>query len=334
MSHLLSSLGRAVFLAGTLLLGVASAQDGTPTPNAPAGFITVQAGDTAYSIARRAGITVDHLLQLNHLASPNLRIGQVLRVADTLTYTVQPGEAFYGIARRAGVTVDALLAENGLQPGAVLAVGQVLKLPAGATLPTVALPPAPAAAFLPSPTPTVQGPPAPAPGGVNGSPFQPGAPVQTAPTLISPDQLPVPGTPTGQTPTPTAPTLNWRDAALALLGTPYVYGGTSRSGTDCSGLVLQVFTPLGLKLPRVSSQQALAGLAVNAADLLPGDLVFFDTEGKGRVTHVGIYLGDDQFINANSYAGKVVIDRLMSDKYWGPRYLWARRVLGFTAQVP
>ena len=77
----------------------------------------------------------------------------------------------------------------------------------------------------------------------------------------------------------------------------------------------------------VNPNAAKVGAAVDDRDLRPGDLLFFDTEGRGRVSHVGIYLGDDQFISANSYLGRVSVDRLRSDRYWGPRYLWARRVL-------
>lgn len=351
---------RALTLTAALLLGGALAQETSPTvanpgvamspsglANGTNGIVTVQPGDTAYGLARRAGITVEQLLALNKLTSTNLKVGQVLRVRDTLAHTVQAGETLYAISRRYGVSVDALLAENLLPVGAVLSVGQVLKLPAGASLPanlTLATAPpnqpTPSTPAMPAVTAT------PLPAGVGGSPFLPSSPVQSAPVLTQPDQLPVnPGDPNSVAPTPTpTPTgqqflaplpSNWRDAALAMLGTPYVYGGKSRTGTDCSGLVLQVFTPLGVKLPRVSAEQARVGQAVSASELQPGDLVFFDTEGSGRVTHVGIYLGDDQFVNANSYQGKVVIDKLMADRYWGPRYVGARRILsGVTAQTP
>ncbi|MFC6590590.1 NlpC/P60 family protein [Deinococcus lacus] len=119
----------------------------------------------------------------------------------------------------------------------------------------------------------------------------------------------------------------WKRNALALLDTPYVYGGTTARGIDCSGLVLQVFAPLGYQLPRTSAAQAQVGRPVSRTELLAGDLVFFDTVGRGAVTHVGIYLGDDQFVNANSYYGRVVIDKLNADRYWAPRYLGARRIL-------
>jgi hypothetical protein len=86
---------------------------------------------------------------------------------------------------------------------------------------------------------------------------------------------------------------------------------------------------VGTQLAALRRAQArrTAGLPVDDSELQPGDLVFFDTLGQGKVSHVGIYLGDDRFVNANSYHNKVVVDRLKSDKYWAPRYLGARRVM-------
>ena len=125
-------------------------------------------------------------------------------------------------------------------------------------------------------------------------------------------------------------TTDWLVNAQSLLGVPYVYGGKSRSGTDCSGLVVQVFAPLGLSLPRVSADQAQIGMPVDRSALQGGDLVFFDTEGRGRVTHVGIVVDGQTFISANSFAGRVAMDDLGSS-YWASRYLGARRVLGVMA---
>jgi cell wall-associated NlpC family hydrolase len=117
-----------------------------------------------------------------------------------------------------------------------------------------------------------------------------------------------------------------REVSQRYLGVTYRYGGTNPSaGLDCSGFVQIVFAELGLKLPRTSALQFQAGIAVDRENLTEGDLVFFDTLGRG-VSHVGIYLGDDQFIHAASNPGKVTISSL-SEKYWQPKYLGARRVL-------
>ncbi|WP_155299092.1 C40 family peptidase [Deinococcus kurensis] len=317
-------------LLGALLVGGAGAQ--TAAGGLPGQVsVTVQPGDTAFSLARRAGLSVQELLTLNGLSSPDLRVGQVLTLRVVpLTYVSQPGDTLYALARRFGVTVEALLEASALPPGAVLKAGQVLTLPAGATVSVgtsvpagASMPVAPVQAqSLPTPSPSA----APAVSAAGAaSPFQPLTPPQTAPVLQP--GSPMPRSQTTDTPSPLAGAGDWRAAALSLLNTPYVFGGTTRAGTDCSGLVLQVFTPLGVPLPRTSAEQARAGLPVAPEALEAGDLVFFDTEGAGRVSHVGIYLGEDQFISANSYQGRVTVDHLRADRYWGPRFVGARRVL-------
>ncbi|EYB67158.1 NLP/P60 family protein [Deinococcus phoenicis] len=270
---------------------VGSALPGSSSVLAASGSVTVQPGDTAYSLARAAGLSVEALLALNGLSSPDLKVGQVLRVREVPPYVVQRGDTLYSLARRFGVSVDGLLAANTLPRDAILEVGQVLRVPGAASRPVVA-----------------QASPVPAP--VAAAPAGALAPAASL-------NRPLPG----------VLPHDWRGAALSLLGVPYVYGGTSLSGLDCSGLILQVFTPLGVQLPRRSADQAQTGQPIAFSDLQPGDLVFFDTVGRGEVTHVGIYLGDDQFVNANSYKGQVAVDRLLSDTYWAPRLLGARRVL-------
>ncbi|MFC7302423.1 C40 family peptidase [Cognatiluteimonas weifangensis] len=114
--------------------------------------------------------------------------------------------------------------------------------------------------------------------------------------------------------------------ALALLGTPYRWGGSSTDGFDCSGLVGYVFrTTLGIELPRVSREMARSGEQVERARLSPGDLVFFGR--RGRVDHVGIYVGDGQFVHAPRTGRDVTVSRLDSG-YWSSKFLQARRVAG------
>jgi peptidoglycan DL-endopeptidase CwlO len=120
----------------------------------------------------------------------------------------------------------------------------------------------------------------------------------------------------------TGPVVNY---AMQFVGVRYVWGGTSPSGWDCSGFVQYVYKHFGVSLYRVSQQQYTQGTAVAKSDLKPGDLVFFSTYGAGA-THVGIYIGGGQMVNAASTRRGTVVDNI-SDNYWGPRYLGARRVV-------
>ena len=117
--------------------------------------------------------------------------------------------------------------------------------------------------------------------------------------------------------------------AKKLLGKPYVWGAQGPNGFDCSGFTYYVFkNSAGITLPRTSSAQSKYGKAVSKSNLKAGDLIFFDTVGpnNGAVTHVGLYIGNGQFIHAASGQGKVVINNLNSS-YYVKAYVNARRVL-------
>ncbi len=111
--------------------------------------------------------------------------------------------------------------------------------------------------------------------------------------------------------------------AMRFLGVPYVFGGTSTSGFDCSGYVQHVFAMLGVHLPRTADAQYSAGRRIDGT-MAAGDLVFFTTYEPGP-SHVGIYLGNDHFVHASSSHG-VTVSRL-HDRYWSARYLGAKRFI-------
>ncbi|MGZ9586737.1 C40 family peptidase [Paenibacillus marinisediminis] len=109
-----------------------------------------------------------------------------------------------------------------------------------------------------------------------------------------------------------------------LLGIDYKYGGTTTKGFDCSGFVGYVFDKYEIDLPRTSSGMYDEGTKVKKSELRPGDLVFFNTSGKG-VSHVGIYVGDNKFAHASTSKG-TRIDSLSMD-YYENRYVGAKRIL-------
>ena len=150
---------------------------------------------------------------------------------------------------------------------------------------------------------------APSPPSTSDVPATAGAPsIATPPTLI--DTVPAVVT-----------------TALTLRGMPYRNGGSQPSdGFDCSGLVQWVFAQHGTVLPRDVRQQFETGEKVDAHELKPGDLVFFETVSRGP-SHVGIAIGGGEFVHAPSSRGVVRIEKL-STSYWSKRWVGARRLGG------
>jgi cell wall-associated NlpC family hydrolase len=125
-------------------------------------------------------------------------------------------------------------------------------------------------------------------------------------------------------PTPAPPTTGVVAMALGYRGVPYRNGGSDPAGFDCSGFVQYVFRQAGTALPREVREQFRVGREVDRDDIEPGDLVFFETVSRGA-SHVGLAIGDGQFVHAPSSRGVVRVESLASS-YWAPRYVGARRM--------
>lgn len=142
--------------------------------------------------------------------------------------------------------------------------------------------------------------------------------------------------PASATPTDSAPAGLGAEVvlrALSLLGVKYRFGGnTPESGLDCSGLVRLVFQDtIGAVLPRRSEEISRVGGTIGASELQPGDLVFFNTLRRA-FSHVGIYIGNNQFVHAPSTGGLIRVERL-DGSYWAGRFDGARRLVTPEATV-
>ncbi len=117
--------------------------------------------------------------------------------------------------------------------------------------------------------------------------------------------------------------------ANSYKGTKYKYGGTSKRGIDCSGLIYTAFQKENIQLPRVSTAMAKTGKNVSLQNIRKGDLLFFKTSRKNKINHVGLVTsvknGQIQFIHATTSRG--VIKSFLKEKYWKKAYTKAKRVL-------
>lgn len=113
-------------------------------------------------------------------------------------------------------------------------------------------------------------------------------------------------------------------SAKNLIGIKYRYGGTTKAGFDCSGFIGYIYKNNGVSLPRTAAGMYSTGKSVKKANLAVGDLVFFNTSGKG-VSHVGMYIGSGNFIHASTSKG-VRVDKINDPYYWGKKYVGAKKV--------
>jgi peptidoglycan endopeptidase LytE len=240
----------------------------------------VSAGDTLSKIAREHHTTVQQLIQVNQLATDRLAIGQMLLLPEAaavqspqpaaVNQERDPADAVesVGSAPKAMVHVNVLNVRQ--QPstssrilGKLLYGMMVDVLESGQEWTKIAF--SGTEAYVASEYITVQT------------------------NVPSPEKLPVGS--------------EWADRLLEivqpLLHTPYVLGGNTPDGFDCSGFTAYVYRQLGILLPRTSEEQFLTGQAVSLEEAIPGDLLFYDSLRKGRVSHVAMYMGNGMIVHAN-----------------------------------
>ncbi len=279
-----------------------------PKPNFDNIYI-VRPGDTLIGISRIFDTNPETLKSANGLGSSKILIGQKLSIptlqsaaANERTtkakddsalaysiYTVQPGDNLIKISRMFDTKPETLRSANGFK-GSKILIGQSLKIPIPKTAAVEER--IPALSYTPSVI----------------------SNVLLQRDLIEDTKEKVPPR-----------RILLVEAGFKLLGTRYRFGGNSEKyGFDCSGLVKNLFSKFTIDLPHSSREQFKQGEKVDRDKLAEGDLVFFSSGGK-LPNHVGIYIGNNQFLHAASKAKKVIISDL--DKLWySMRYLGARRI--------
>ncbi|MDN7243137.1 LysM peptidoglycan-binding domain-containing protein [Planococcus sp. N028] len=245
----------------------------------------VVSGDSLSGIAKKKGVTVTQLMKWNNLSSSVIRVGQVLKIENAVsssqpsapaaatpapaasttgTYKVVSGDTLSGIAHRHGISVTQIMNWNNLTSSNIR-VGQTLKV--NNTL----------VATQPSTTPV-------------SAPVTAPKSSSTVNTIIS--------------------------TATSLQGIPYVWGGATPQGFDCSGYIYYVYNKAGVSVPRTNT----TGLDARSYDVSKpqvGDLVFFKNTYRQGISHVGIYIGNNQFIHAG---GDRVQITSLNDSYWGKHF--------------
>ncbi|MBN8193780.1 LysM peptidoglycan-binding domain-containing protein [Bacillus sp. NTK074B] len=276
----------------------------------------VQSGDSLSVIAYKYDTTVSNLKNWNNLSSDMIYVNQVLEVSapsssSTKTYTVRSGDYLSKIGAKFDVYVSELKSWNNLKSDMIYP-GQTLIVSSGGTT---------------TPPPTT---------GSSTYTVQSGDTLShiayrydvsvsdimswnnlSSSTIYVGQKLSVKGTSDGYE----APSSNVVDIAKKYVGTPYAWGGTSPSGFDCSGFIYYVFNQAGQSIARTNTEGYYSKSSFVSSPK-PGDLVFFENTYKAGISHMGIYVGNGDFIHASDSG--VVISKL-SNSYWNPKFVGYKR---------
>ncbi|HEY6839363.1 MAG TPA: NlpC/P60 family protein [Geobacteraceae bacterium] len=283
----------------------------------------VKKSETIYSLAKKYHVSVADLKSANNLVHSHIKSGDVLIIpprvttagtedqakepkSKALTYKVKKGDTLTRIAKKTGVSVAELKRRNGLgkkrvKPGQVLALrdAEVIEeqpkqqSAKGPTLRHADL-------------------------------FSEKDYEQSLAELVESDVVGQPVDLSRNVELKVDNVSELKNAAYGFLGTRYRFGGSSRSGIDCSSFVQKVFREMEVSLPRTAREQFEVGDRVAVGDLQKGDLVFFRTYAS-YPSHVGIYLGNNRMIHASSRDRRVVIST-MNTPYYRSRFIGAKRI--------
>ncbi|KAB2335681.1 peptidoglycan endopeptidase [Bacillus mesophilum] len=276
----------------------------------------VSAGDTLWKISVSQQVSVQNLIAWNQLSNSTIYPGQTLSLVDPnsqqnvgANYIVKSGDSLWSIASKNGISVQLLMSYNQLTSNTIY-VGQKLKLSGASTSSIVS---------SEGTTYTVK----------SGDTLWNIATRHgiTVASLKAMNNMTADTIYVGQVLNIKSPLKSTIDSkvlqiiteAKKHIGVPYVWGGTSPAGFDCSGFIHYSFLKAGVSIPRTVETIWAAAKTVAAPKV--GDLVFFETYKKGP-SHAGIYLGNNEFIHAGSSTGVTISS--MNSTYWKPRYLGAK----------
>jgi peptidoglycan DL-endopeptidase LytE len=304
-------------LKKTIIAFTAAALVSTMAANSTeAASYRVQSGDSLSVIAYKYDTSVSNLKNWNNLSSDLIYVNQVLEVSapsssSAKTYTVQSGDYLSKIGAKFDVYVSELKSWNHLKSDMIYP-GQTLIVSSGGT--TTTPPPAGSSTY------TVQS------GdtlshiavryNVSVSDIMSWNGLSTS-TIYVGQKLSIKGT-SGGTETPSS---NVVDIARKYVGTPYAWGGTSPSGFDCSGFIYYVFNQAGQSIARTNTEGYYSKSSFVSSPKA-GDLVFFENTYKAGISHMGIYVGNGEFIHASDSG--VVVSKL-SNTYWKPKFVGYKR---------